>query len=224
LVRAYAPLANGGLSLEPRTIVRVYDNNRRTWTEIPPVTAPAVSAAVSFVTTRMLQDVMVYGTAKGLKKFSQDRPAAGKTGTTSDYRDAWFVGYTPQLVTGIWVGYDQPRPGGKGFTGGAVAAPIWERFMRPALAGRPAADFTVPEGVAVVTIDPATGFLATPLCPEKQEEVFIAGTEPNAFCPRHGGAPPQPAPPEPAASPAPSMPGGPGGPDNGKDELPAKSN
>jgi membrane carboxypeptidase/penicillin-binding protein len=135
----------------------------------------------------MLQDVLVYGTARSLKKFRQERPSAGKTGTTDEYRDAWFVGYTPQMVTGIWVGYDKPRPGGKGFTGGAVAAPIWERFMRPALASAPVIDFPKPDTVVAVTIDPATGCLATAECPEKQDEFYIAGTQPTVYCSRHGG-------------------------------------
>jgi membrane carboxypeptidase/penicillin-binding protein len=150
----------------------------------------------------MLKDVLVYGTAKGLKKFSQAHPSAGKTGTTDDYRDAWFVGYTPQMVTGVWVGYDKPRPGGKGFTGGAVAAPVWEQFMRKALAGRPAVDFPKPDTVVAVSIDPTTGYLATTECPEKREEFYLPGTEPTEYCPKHGGeaakpvsqAPPVPGP------------------------------
>jgi membrane carboxypeptidase/penicillin-binding protein len=136
----------------------------------------------------MLKDVMTYGTAKSLKKFSQGRPAAGKTGTTDDYRDAWFIGYTPQVITGVWVGYDKPRPGGKGFTGGAVAAPIWERFMRKVVAAKPVVDFSKPDTVVSVSIDPATGFLATVDCPVKRNEFYIAGTEPTEYCPKHGGA------------------------------------
>ncbi|RNC67974.1 MAG: PBP1A family penicillin-binding protein [Desulfuromonadales bacterium] len=193
LVTAYAPLANGGLRPESRTILRIYDKNRRDWTENPPAVAPALSPAAAFITTRMLKDVMVYGTAKSLKKFSQERPSAGKTGTTDDYRDAWFVGYTPQVITGIWVGYDKPKPGGKGFTGGAVAAPIWERFMRPALAAKPVVDFPKPETVVSVSIDPGTGFLANSDCPEKRDEFFVAGTQPTENCPKHGGAPVNPA-------------------------------
>ena len=135
----------------------------------------------------MLKDVMTYGTAKNLKKFSQGRPAAGKTGTTDDYRDAWFIGYTPQVITGVWVGYDKPRPGGKGFTGGAVAAPIWERFMNLAVAARPVVDFPKPDTVVSVSIDPATGYLAAPECPVKRDEFYIPGTEPTEFCPKHGG-------------------------------------
>ena len=144
---------------------------------------------------------MVYGTAKSLKKFSQSRPAAGKTGTTDDYRDAWFVGYTPQIVTGIWVGHDKPKPGGKGFTGGVVAAPIWETFMRQVLAGKPVVDFVKPDNVLSVSIDPATGYMAAPECPERVEELFIEGTEPTGYCPEHGG---ELVPPEPPLQPLPA--------------------
>jgi penicillin-binding protein 2D len=210
LVLAYAPLANGGARPEARTIIRIYDRTRRSWTENPPVLAPVMAPATAFVTTQMLKDVMTYGTAKSLRKFSAERPAAGKTGTTSDYRDAWFVGYTPQMVTGIWVGYDIPRPGGKGFTGGAVAAPMWERFMRPALASKPVLDFPRPETVVAVAIDPATGFLATPECKEARDEFFIIGTEPTGYCPKHGGDPHPPTipplPPAPATGAAPAPP------------------
>ena len=195
LVEAYTPLANGGLRAEARTIIRIYDRNRRTMAENPPAITPVLSPAAAFVTTRMLKDVMVYGTAKSLKGFSRERPSAGKTGTTDEYRDAWFVGYTPQVITGIWVGYDTPKPGGKGFTGGSVCAPIWERFMRPASAARPAVEFPKPDTVVTVTIDPATGLLANADCPEKLDEFYIAGTQPTGSCPAHGGAPVNQVPP-----------------------------
>ena len=198
LVLAYTPLASGGTRPEARTIIRVYDSKRRTWIENPPAIIPVLAPATAYVTTQMLKDVMTYGTAKSLRKFSQARPSAGKTGTTDDYRDAWFIGYTPQVITGVWVGYDKPRPGGKGFTGGAVAAPIWERFMRQALASRPVVDFPRPDTVVSVSIDPTTGYLATEECPTKRDEVYIAGTEPGEYCPKHGGTvikpPPEPLP------------------------------
>jgi len=187
LVLAYTPLAGGGLRPEARTIVRIYDRKRQTWTENPPLIAPVLSPETSFVTTQMLKDVLTYGTAKSLNKFSQSRPSAGKTGTTDDYKDAWFVGYTPQIITGVWVGYDKPRPAGKGFTGGAVAAPIWERFMRKALASKAVVDFLQPETVVSVAIDPATGALATSECPEKRDEFYRVGSEPTEYCPLHGG-------------------------------------
>ena len=187
LVSSYAPLANGGSRPVPRTIVRIYDRNRNAWTENPPSVSRALSPAAAFITTQMLKDVMTYGTAKSLKTFGRERPSAGKTGTTNDYRDAWFIGYTPQLVTGVWVGYDKPRPGGRGFTGGAISAPIWGRFMRSALAAKPAVDFSKPDTVVSVSIDPATGCPATPDSPSKREEFFAAGTQPTDNCPEHGG-------------------------------------
>lgn len=187
LVSAYTPFANNGLRAEPRTIIRIFDRNRRSWNENPAVVTPAISPATAYVTTQMLKDVMSYGTAKGLKSFAHSRPSAGKTGTTDDYRDAWFVGYTPNLVAGVWVGHDKPKPGGKGFTGGAVSAPIWERFMRQATAGKPAPDFARPEEVVSASIDPKTGYLAAPDCPKPREEFFVTGTEPTRYCPDHGG-------------------------------------
>ena len=203
LVSAYSPLASGGLRPEPRTILRIYEQKRHGWTEIPPVVTQVLPPGTAYVATQMMKDVLTYGTAKNLKKFSQERPCAGKTGTTDDYRDAWFVGYTPQLITGVWVGYDKPKPGGKGFTGGAISAPIWGRFMRAALASKPAVDFAKPDTVVSVSIDPTTGFLATPDCPQKKDEFYLTGTEPNRYCPKHGGdllPPPAPRTPAPAAN------------------------
>jgi len=187
LMLAYAPLANGGARPEPRTIIRIYDRYRNNWTEMPAVVNPVLSPAIAYITTSMLKDVLIYGTAKSLHGFSRERPAAGKTGTTDDYRDAWFIGYTPQLITGVWAGYDKPTPMGRGFTGGAICAPIWGRFMRQALANKPAVEFLKPDSVISVQIDPTTGDLATPDCPQKREEFYIAGTQPTIYCPNHGG-------------------------------------
>lgn len=187
LVRSYVPFANGGTGVEPRSIIRIFDRTRDGWLDYPPVASPVVSPAASFIVTSMLMDVMRYGTAKGLREFNAERPSAGKTGTTDDYRDAWFVGYTPRMVTGVWLGHDKPQPGGKGFTGGIVAAPIWERYMRQALKGKPAEPFPQPDTVISVAIDPANGLLASPSCPRQREEFFVAATEPTEYCPQHGG-------------------------------------
>ncbi|MCM2264441.1 MAG: PBP1A family penicillin-binding protein [Desulfuromonadales bacterium] len=189
LALAYTPLATGGVLPKARTVLRIHDSRDGAWTVIPQEGTAVLSPAAAYITTRMLQDVMTVGTARSLKKFAGERPAAGKTGTTDDYRDAWFVGYTPQLITGVWVGHDTPKPGGKGFTGGAIAAPIWERFMRQALAAQPIVDFPQPETVVAVAIDPKTGYLATEGCPEFQEEFYLSGTEPAAYCPEHPGTP-----------------------------------
>jgi 1A family penicillin-binding protein len=198
LVQAYTPFANGGLKAEARVIIRIYDRSKRTAQENPPNVATVMSPATAYLTTSILKDVLTYGTARSLKKFSLQHPSAGKTGTTDEYRDAWFIGYTPQMVTGVWVGHDRPKPGGRGFTGGVITAPIWERYMRPALKGKAAVDFPQPETVISMTIDPATGLAATSDFPQKREEFFTAGTEPTEYCPRHGGVPLQPLPPTPA--------------------------
>ena len=203
LVQAYTPLVTGGMRSEARTIIRVYDRRRHSWMENPTAVTPVLAPAAAFVTTQMMRDGMTYGTAKSLRKFSRERPSAGKTGTTDDYRDAWFIGYTPQVITGIWVGYDKPRAGGKSFTGGAAAAPIWERCMRRAVAAKPVADFPMPVGVVSVAIDPATGFPATAESPHKRDEFFITGTEPGESPPTPGGAEAKPEPVAPSLSPSP---------------------
>jgi len=206
LVQAYTPLATGGGRAEARTILRIHDRRTGALTEIAPVVTPAFTPAAAFVTTQMLKDVLTYGTAKNLRKFSLIHPCAGKTGTTDDFRDAWFIGYTPQMVTGVWVGYDQPRPGGRGFTGGVVAAPIWERFMNRALASSPAVDFAKPDSVVAVAIDPATGRLARDGQPDQRQEFYLAGTEPREDLPVPAPAPapvpdPEPLPAAPEQAP-----------------------
>jgi len=185
LTSSYIPLANGGMKAELRSIIRIYDRVNKTWATNHPELTPAISPAAAYITTQMLKDVMTYGTAKTLKKFAQARPLAGKTGTTDDYRDAWFIGYTPQMITGVWVGHDKPRPGGPGFTGGAVAAPIWQSFMSEALATKPIVDFQQPDSVVSVSIDPTTGFLASPDCPGQLNEFYIEASQPIDICPLH---------------------------------------
>jgi 1A family penicillin-binding protein len=205
LVLAYTPLASGGFRPEPRTLLRIYERRLNNWVEFPPASIPVLSPAVAYVTTSMLRDVLAYGTARSLLSFSRQRPAAGKTGTTDEYRDAWFIGYTPQLIVGVWAGCDKPTPMGRGFVGGAVCAPIWGRFMRAALADKPVLDFPVPESVITAEIDPSTGQLACPACPQTFKEVYIAGTEPTELCPIHcrvTSLPPAATDPDPSPEPA----------------------
>nr|WP_320134101.1 PBP1A family penicillin-binding protein [uncultured Holophaga sp.] len=178
LVDAYTPLAAGGIRSEARTILRIHDLRQGTWTENAPVQAPVCSPEVAYVTTEMLTDVLKVGTARGLKGFAAIHPSAGKTGTTDNYVDAWFVGYTPSLVTGVWVGADRPRSMGRGFTGGAAAAPIWASFMKQALRHRPSGDFVRPEGVVSCLVDPATGIPVPEGVSEGLQEVFVKGTSP----------------------------------------------
>jgi penicillin-binding protein 1A len=142
---------------------------------------PVLSPATAFVVTDMLQAVIREGT--GRRARGLDHPAAGKTGTTNDNRDAWFLGFTPELVAGVWVGYDDGRTLGKLETGGRAAAPIWLAFMREATRGRPPVAFPVPEGVEFARIDAATGHLAGPLSEKTFTAAFLRDTVPAALEP-----------------------------------------
>ena len=109
--------------------------------------------------------------------------AAGKSGTTNDQRDAWFVGFTPELLTVVWVGFDDNQP--VGLSGARAALPIWTQFMKNATAGRANEAFEVPGGITFAEIDRDTGKLATPGCPRTMTESFLAGTEPTEYCELH---------------------------------------
>jgi len=137
----------------------------------------------TFVVTDMMRSVLTSGTGAGARAAGFQRVAAGKSGTTNDLRDAWFVGFTPDLLTVVWVGRDDNRS--LGLSGTQAALPIWTRFMRRALAGRPEEQFTRPDGVQYLLIDRATGELAGPRCPDTYREAFIRGTEPAARCHLH---------------------------------------
>jgi len=133
----------------------------------------------AFLISSMMKDVINYGTGWRIKALG--RPVAGKTGTTNEYRDAWFVGYTPDVVTGVWTGFDDMRPLGDQETGARAASPIWLNFMRSIDLGEPL-DFTVPENIASFHIDPANGLLAR----TEQfgiKEYFKSGTQPIEYSP-----------------------------------------
>ncbi len=131
---------------------------------------------VAYVMTHIMKEVVQYGTAT--KASALGRPVAGKTGTTQDFRDGWFIGFTPKVVTGVWVGYDDQRPMGRGEVGANTALPIWIKYMQNALKSYPAEDFTVPEGIVMVGIDSKTGKRSSGR--GAISEAFIAGTEPGA--------------------------------------------
>jgi membrane carboxypeptidase/penicillin-binding protein len=152
-------------------------------------TTPAVSPTTAFLITSMLQDVVNSGTAAQVRGMGFRLPAAGKTGTTSDYRDAWFVGYTPKLVTGVWVGYDQPRTIVAGGYAAQIAVPLWTRFMVTATQHDTPERFRTPSNVIGVEVDRVSGRRATEACRRAGEvvvEYFAKGTEPIDMCPFHG--------------------------------------
>ena len=137
----------------------------------------------AFLVTNMMRSVLNEGTGAGARAAGFTLDAAGKTGTTNDLRDAWFVGFTPELLTVVWVGFDNNQP--ISLSGSQAALPIWTEFMKAALAGRPSTEFEVPENVTFVEIDRDTGRLALPTCPRTYNESFIVGTEPVEFCELH---------------------------------------
>jgi membrane carboxypeptidase/penicillin-binding protein len=131
----------------------------------------------------MLRSVISFGTAREIRARGFQAQAAGKTGTTNDTRDAWFVGYTPDLLTAVWVGYDDNRP--LGLSGSQAALPIWTRFMKVAVSGKEKARFSPPPGIVFADIDPATGKRAGPSCPSRQREAFRKEAVPKELCPLH---------------------------------------
>jgi membrane peptidoglycan carboxypeptidase len=136
---------------------------------------PTITPETAYLMTSILKSAVERGTGKEALKLG--RPAAGKTGTTNDYGDAWFVGYTPEMIAGVWVGFDEKRPLGSGETGGRVAAPIWTAFMEEALGDAPINDFLIPDGISVAHINPATGKRASG--GSAILEIFARGTEPD---------------------------------------------
>jgi membrane carboxypeptidase/penicillin-binding protein len=136
--------------------------------------------------TDVLQGVIRRGTA--VKAKSLDRPLAGKTGTTDDCTDAWFIGYTPSLICGVWVGFDEKKSLGKKETGAEAALPIWIDFMKEILKDKPVEEFQATSNIITVAIDRHTGLRATPDCTDVIIESFIAGSEPRQMCgPEHHG-------------------------------------
>jgi penicillin-binding protein 1A len=188
LTGAYGVFANKGMLLPSYFITKVTDNDGTVLQETsPPVAIPAVSPEASYVITNLMQSVVMSGTGH---RATINRPVAGKTGTTNDSKDAWFVGYVPQLVTGVWVGYDQERSLGSGGTGGQASAPIWAEFMQKATASLPVEDFQAPENISFVLINPRTGRLAREGTPGAVMECFIKGTEPGSYDGEGGPAKP----------------------------------
>jgi penicillin-binding protein 1A len=174
LANVYGTFASGGQRGTP-TLVRAVGAE----TLPPGKLEPAISPDVAFIMTSLMRSVLDEGTARGAATRLR-RPAAGKTGTSNGQRDAWFVGYTPELLAAVWVGFDDMHKLGRGEAGGRTAAPIWVDFMSKALAGKPTRDFTPPPGVVIQRIDKASGLLAAPGQEVNTlDEVFLNGTAPT---------------------------------------------
>ncbi len=199
MTTAYAMLVNGGKQISPSFVERIQDRNGATvlrrdqrdcaacrsgaWDGQPPPVLVDQRAQIedpryAFQMVNMLEGVIERGTATDAAKLG--RPLAGKTGTTNDSKDAWFVGFSPDLVVGVWVGFDQPRSLGEKETGGSAALPIWIEVMGEALKDEPPIPFRTPPGVSIVRVDAATGLLPGPGTRAVIAEAFLPGTEPYA--------------------------------------------
>ncbi len=193
LLVAYSVFANGGILVPPTYITRIRDRDGRILESVDPadfstgmaadqrlIRKPprrVISPETAYLITNVLESVVQEGT--GWRAKALGRPSAGKTGTTNDLKDAWYVGYIPQLATISWVGYDQERPLGKSETGSKAAAPAWVNFMKEAIKQFPAVDFRVPDSIEFYPIDPENGLLLAADNDKARFEVFAPGTAPT---------------------------------------------
>ena len=184
ITAAYGGLANGGVLVKPVALTNlVRDSGETLWSPLLD-RQQAVSAQGAYLATSLLKGVMDRGTGSKARAWGVRGPVAGKSGTTDGYRDAWFIGYTPELVIGVWIGFDDERA--IRLTGSQAALPIWVDIARR-LIPADSPDFLIPSGIVSRAIDPRTGQLATAQCPERVTEVFLEGTEPTVYCETHGG-------------------------------------
>jgi len=197
IASAYNAIANGGMRTEPLAIKEVVKADGRVLERRTLEMTQVLTPQQAFLLTYLLQGVVDRGTAARVRAMGFIRPAAGKTGTTSHYNDAWFTGFTPELLSLVWVGFDQtqpPRPGsedsldileedgGARLTGAVAALPIWTEFMTAATSGLPETQFTPPPGIMFEKVDLATGLIANRHCPGGVQEAFIEGTQPTQGC------------------------------------------
>jgi penicillin-binding protein 1A len=182
LVDCYCVFANQGIKIPSYAIRRILDSEGNIIFDHNPPEREVISPQTAFVITDMMRGVMTRGTGRNSKI---NRPCAGKTGTTQNYKDAWFVGYTPQLVAAIQVANDDSTPLGNRMAGGVVSGPIWKHFMTNALADEAVLDFVMPRNIKQVNICKDSGLLATKYCKSQFTQSFIEGTEPVIPCNLH---------------------------------------
>ncbi|MDR2191865.1 MAG: PBP1A family penicillin-binding protein [Endomicrobium sp.] len=180
MVAAYAAFGSGGVKTTPYVINKITDKDGRILEQNVPKQQEVLSTQICYIMTNMLKSVVERGSGWYARYLG--RPCAGKTGTTNDYGDAWFIGYTPQIAAGVWVGYDDRSISmGEKATGGVIACPIWTEFMKKALAGQPVVDFTQPDNIEWALIDPQTGLLGLSKTPGVFLEAFIKGSSPTQY-------------------------------------------
>ena len=186
MASAFTTIANMGTRASARVVTDIVDDRGRRRYVPGPVQVQVITPAAAYLILDLMRDVVRYGTGAGVRAYDVEGQIAGKTGTTDDGRDAWFVGFHPDYLSLVWVGFDNNRPLRLG--GSALALPIWSR-----LASRAGIDsnhvWERPEGVVVREIDPGTGLLASWRCPASEREIFIAGSAPVEPCGHQGSSP-----------------------------------
>jgi penicillin-binding protein 1B len=183
---AYSAFANLGVKAEPISILAVSTREGKLLESREVKMKRVADAGVCYVMNNILKDVFNYGTASKARGLGFERPFAGKTGTTSSYRDAWFIGYSPRILSLVWLGFDDGHS--IRLAGGDACVPIWTANMNRVGGLIPDVDWKRPEDVVDRQIDPQSGMLATPYCPQSKNEIFVAGTEPTTVCPIHAGS------------------------------------
>ena len=176
LTTAFSVFANQGQYIKPTPIIKILDRRGNMLEESIPHPQPVINSDTAYIITNILEDVIKRGTGRKVKAFG--RPVAGKTGTTNDYTDAWFIGYTPYYITGVWVGYNTLKSLGKGETGGQAAAPIWLHFMQKIEKNLPSKPFPIPPNIVFAKINPQTGTPVNPEDPNGKVECFKKGDFP----------------------------------------------
>jgi penicillin-binding protein 1A len=184
LTRAYSVFANQGFLVEPVFVLKIVDRDGKVLEEAVSERRKVIEKDTAFIMTSLMESVVQHGTGQRIKALG--RPAAGKTGTTNDMYDAWYIGYTPEYVTGVWVGLDSEAPLGKTETGAVAASPIWLEFMKQVLANESVKTFQAPEGVVFAKIDAETGLLPVAESRKTIFECFKEGTVPRDFSKRPG--------------------------------------
>ena len=186
MVSAFSALANGGSHVEPLSILSVKDSNGKNLEVNTPKLEQVIPDTTAYITTYMLENVVNRGTGRTIRNMGFNGPCAGKTGTTNDFTDAWYIGYTPDIVVGIWIGFDSKQTMGKGMVGGSVAAPIWGDFMLNSFSSSKK-DFPVPDNIIFKKICTKSGMLATTACTHANtiDAPFVEGTEPLKPCTYH---------------------------------------
>jgi len=180
VLQAYSTFARRG-ELNPLTFIyKVYGPNHDLLYEFHPARAQVIDPVEARETVSLMEGVLSRGTGQAIRAGGFTHPAAGKTGTTNDKKDAWFAGFTPLHAAVVWVGFDQPET--LGLSGALAGIPIWLHYMKEYASTYPPIDFQIPDGAVQVTVDPESGMVATDKCPKKVTLVFRKGTEPTAAC------------------------------------------